>query len=152
MGTQALFNLGIHFFLLCNENPLEYFRYVHHWRMSVVTQNIYIDYRCLCQLCWFFMSWQQLVMFMNIQLSAVISWEQSLLLSQDKQSLTSKQPPASQDWETLTCSLGVQLCLVGEALPTEMRCDKFAWLLLIAMIKMIINVLLRSNCRALFTS
>ena len=33
------------------------------------------------------MSWQQLVMFMNIQLSAVISWEQSLILGQDKQSL-----------------------------------------------------------------
>ena len=69
------------------------------------------------------MSWQQLVMFMNIQLSAVISWEQSLLLSQDKQSLTSKQPPASQDWETLTCLLGVQLCLVGEALSWSLlRC------------------------------
>ena len=75
------------------------------------------------------MSWQQLVMFMNIQLSAVISWEQSLLLSQDKQSLTSKQPPASQDWETLTCSLGVQLCMIWRGFimaPTEMRCDKFA--------------------------
>ena len=67
------------------------------------------------------MSWQQLVMFMNIQLSAVISWEQSLLLGQDKQSLTSKQPPASQDWETLTCSRGVQLFV--EALSRSLlRC------------------------------
>ena len=67
------------------------------------------------------MSWQQLVMFMNIQLSAVISWEQSLLLGQDKQSLTSKQPPASQDWETLTCSRAVQLFV--EALSRSLlRC------------------------------
>ena len=67
------------------------------------------------------MSWQQLVMFMNIQLSAVISWEQSLLLGQDKQSLTSKQPPASQDWETLTCSRVVQLFV--EALSRSLlRC------------------------------
>ena len=65
------------------------------------------------------MSWQQLVMFMNIQLSAVISWEQSLILGQDKQSLiqTTAGFAGLGNTHSHMYSRGVQCpVMIGEAL------------------------------------
>ena len=69
-------------------------------------------------------------MFMNIQLSAVISWEQSLILDQDKQSLIQTTAGFAGLGNTLTLTCIHVVSSYDRRgfipVPAVMCCDKFA--------------------------